>query len=156
MNFYDILFAEKRATQGDITTEGLSVTENGTYTAPEGKAYTPVVVNVQGYAKKSIANTPTSIATFNASALPLPSLKVGISAVQEGSGDPSPTNIRPFHGWSAVNVHDTGKNLFDASSVTIADITFNVSSGSTTRSGFRYNLPAGTYSAKCFDETVQS
>lgn len=31
---------------GDITTEELEVTENGTYTAPDGKAYTPVTVNV--------------------------------------------------------------------------------------------------------------
>ena len=113
MNFYDILFARKMANQGDITTEGLSVTENGTYTAPTGKAYTPVVVNVQGYAKKSIANTPTPIATFNASALPMPSLTIGIEAVQAGNGDPSPTNVRPISGWSAVNVVDTKKNLFD-------------------------------------------
>lgn len=31
---------------GDITVESLSVTENGTYTAPSGKAYSPVTVNV--------------------------------------------------------------------------------------------------------------
>lgn len=31
---------------GDITTEELEVDENGTYTAPLGKAYTPVKVNV--------------------------------------------------------------------------------------------------------------
>ena len=33
---------------GDITVESLSVTENDTYTAPAGKAYSPVVVNVSG------------------------------------------------------------------------------------------------------------
>jgi len=31
---------------GDITTQALTVTENGTYTAPAGKAYSPVTVNV--------------------------------------------------------------------------------------------------------------
>ena len=31
---------------GDITVESLSVTQNDTYTAPSGKAYSPVVVNV--------------------------------------------------------------------------------------------------------------
>ena len=31
-----------------ITTESLTVTSNGTYTAPRGKAYTPVIVNVSG------------------------------------------------------------------------------------------------------------
>ena len=31
-----------------ITVESLSVTENGTYTAPSGKAYSPITVNVSG------------------------------------------------------------------------------------------------------------
>lgn len=33
---------------GSITVEELNVTENNTYTAPEGKAYSPVIVNVSG------------------------------------------------------------------------------------------------------------
>ena len=52
-----------------ITTEPLSVTENGTYTAPAGKAYTPVTVNVSGGGSVSVdtktitnsSNTATSI-----------------------------------------------------------------------------------------------
>ena len=35
-------------TGGGVTVEPLSVTENGTYTAPTGKAYSPVTVNVSG------------------------------------------------------------------------------------------------------------
>lgn len=90
-----------------------TITANGTYNASSDDAdgYSSVTVNVEGYAKKSIANTPTPIATFNASALPMPSLTVSIEAVQSGSGDPSPTNVRPISGWSAVNVYRTGKNL---------------------------------------------
>ena len=64
-----------------------------------------------------IANTPTTIATFNASALPMPSLSVGIEAVQAGSGDPSPTNVRPISGWSAVNVYDVGDNWGDCADI---------------------------------------
>ena len=33
---------------GNVTVEALNVTENGTYTAPEGKAYSPVSVTVAG------------------------------------------------------------------------------------------------------------
>ena len=33
---------------GGTTVEALSVTQNGTYTAPSGKAYSPVTVNVSG------------------------------------------------------------------------------------------------------------
>lgn len=35
-------------TGGDVDVEALSVTANGTYTAPTGKAYSPVTVNVSG------------------------------------------------------------------------------------------------------------
>jgi hypothetical protein len=35
----------------------------------------------------------------------MPSLKVGIEPVQEGSGDPSPENIRPISGWTEANVN---------------------------------------------------
>ena len=38
-------------------------------------------------------------------ALLMPSLKVGIEPVQEGSGDPSPENIRPISGWTEANVN---------------------------------------------------
>lgn len=36
---------------GDITVEALSATENKVYTAPEGKAYSPVTVNVPSSVK---------------------------------------------------------------------------------------------------------
>lgn len=44
---------------------------------------------------------------------PLKSLLVNIDPVQEGTGDPSPDNVRPISGWSAVNVWRTGKNLYN-------------------------------------------
>ena len=54
-----------------------------------------------------------ALISFNAVALDeITELKANITAVQSGSGDPSPTNIRPITGWSAVNVTRTGKNLF--------------------------------------------
>lgn len=51
MNLFDIIIARKLAGGGggsSITVEPLSVTENDTYTAPTGKAYSPVTVNVSG------------------------------------------------------------------------------------------------------------
>lgn len=48
-NFSDVPFGWSEGTGGggsDITVESLSVTANGTYTAPSGKAYTPVTVSV--------------------------------------------------------------------------------------------------------------
>ena len=51
------------------------------------------------------------IVTIDAAAAPLNKCVVDILPVQSGTGDPSPTNIRPISGWSSVNVTRTGKNL---------------------------------------------
>ena len=40
-----------------------------------------------------------------------------VEAVQEGSGDPSPDNIRPITGQTEVVIEDCGKNLFDGKNV---------------------------------------
>lgn len=52
MGYYELLFAKKLSGGGgggsSIDVEPLSVTANGTYTAPEGTAYSPVNVNVEG------------------------------------------------------------------------------------------------------------
>lgn len=110
MDYFDILLAKKLrgGGGGDITIKSLNVTQNGTY-SEEGVAYSPVKVNVplpeNAYLLKDIPHTPTAIATFSDGAnLPMPKLEVGIEPVQEGSGDPSPENVRPISGWDEVNV----------------------------------------------------
>lgn len=68
--------------------------------------------------KKSIANTPTDIASFDdGTANPMPSLEISIEPVQSGSGDPSPSNVRPISGWSGANVTRTGKNILGINEV---------------------------------------
>lgn len=66
-------------------------------------------------ARQILKDLPTgSISTVNdAAPLPLNALKVSVEAWQEGSGDPSPSNIRPIHGWSSASLYDTGVNLWD-------------------------------------------
>lgn len=44
------------------------------------------------------------VSVNDALAAPLRSLVANIDPVQAGSGDPSPDNVRPISGWSAVNV----------------------------------------------------
>ena len=117
-----------------------TITENGTYNASDDNAdgYSSVTVAVEGFKKKSIANTPTDIASFNdGTANPMPSLEIGIEPVQSGSGDPSPSNVRPISGWTGANVKRTGKNLINISDVV------------TTSAGYLFNgdisLPAGEY-----------
>lgn len=54
---------------GDITVEALSATENKVYTAPEGKAYSPVTVNVTAklYAWKNEGYADSTVYTLTAS-----------------------------------------------------------------------------------------
>ena len=81
----------------------------------EPVTYTPETETVSG-----------SIVTFDGTAgTSIKSLVAQIEPKQEGSGDPSPTNVRPISGWSGVNVSQTpypqtekhtitGKNLYNA------------------------------------------
>ena len=85
---------------GDVMVEGLSVTENGTYTAPEGKAYSPVNVNVplpeNAYLLKE---TSGSLVSFSDGAdLPMPSFICNITANQD------------LHGYDTPWVGGAGKN----------------------------------------------
>lgn len=54
-----------------------------------------------------------SIVTFNSqyAGLPLKSCKVNIPVTQEGTGDPSPYNVRNFVGVSAINISHSNRNL---------------------------------------------
>lgn len=45
------------------------------------------------------------------------SLKVHFSPKQEGTGDPSPENVRPIVGWDGISSKGSSKNLFDTSKV---------------------------------------
>lgn len=97
----------------DVMVEGLEVTANGTYTAPEGKAYSPVEVAVplpdNAYLLKEASG---SLVSFSDGAdLPMPSFICKIEAVQSGSGDPSPENVRPISGHTGVDAWVRGKNL---------------------------------------------
>jgi hypothetical protein len=51
--------------------------------------------------------------TDGAEDYPIKSLKVNLEPIQEGSGDPSPQNIRPISGWDGVNANRTGVNIWD-------------------------------------------
>lgn len=57
--------------------------------------------------------TSTSIASFNdgIDGAILGKCVVNIEPIQEGSGDPSLTNVRPISGWTEANINVVGKNL---------------------------------------------
>lgn len=85
-------------------------------------------MDLMDYRRKIIANFPHlmsasgAVVSFSDGAdLPLKSLNVDIEPVQSGTGDPSPDNVRPISGWSAVNVTRCGKNLLDDVTPTVVN-----------------------------------
>ena len=85
-------------------------------------------------------------------------VQVEITPTQEGTGDPSPENVRPIVGWDTVNVTRCGKNLLDISNmqtITKKGVTFQLENGGIHVSGtatdnvdspiFEMFLPSGTY-----------
>jgi hypothetical protein len=89
-----------------------TITERGTYKASDDgvRGYNEVDVEIP-YTDIHVATGP--IATFEGEDLPLKSLTASIVPVQAGSGDPSPSNIRPISGWSSVGVTDCAVNIWD-------------------------------------------
>lgn len=49
---------------------------------------------------------------------PLKECKIHFSPVQEGTGDPSPDNVRPITGWTGIDVRNTGINVWDEQLIT--------------------------------------
>lgn len=61
------------------------------------------------------------VVTFN-DAVPYKNIKkleVEINPVQEGSGDPSPENVRPITGWDSIHVYHSGADTSDPDTVTV-------------------------------------
>lgn len=100
-------------------------------------------------------------------------VKVTLEPVQEGSGTPSPENIRPIHGRESVQVERCGENLLDVARIfsdkeTHDAVTFTNNKdgtitvdGITTRTSYfnslnTFFLPAGTYTICAMSNTRMS
>lgn len=62
---------------------------------------------------ETIENASIASFTDGAEDVPVKELKVAIEPIQSGSGDPSPTNVRPISGRDSVTVTRTGVNVWD-------------------------------------------
>ena len=62
------------------------------------------------------------IASFpdGADGLPVKALTVAIEPVQSGTGDPSPTNVRPISGWTGCNISHSGADTSDPTVIPIS------------------------------------
>ena len=82
-----------------------------------------------------VSSASGSIASFpDGAPYPVKDLVLTINPVQSGTGDPSPTNVRPITGHTGVNVTRTGKNLIDPDDI-ISSANINSSGRLTQGSG---------------------
>ena len=59
-----------------------------------------------------IATTTGAVAAFKTDiCAPIQSVKAEFIATQKGTGDPSPSNVRPIIGWTGLTEYKAGKNL---------------------------------------------
>ena len=123
--------AKEEAEKNYIAVESLSVTENNTYIAPAGKAYSPVIVNVPNPStgKINITSTAEVDVTAYASAqvvdanLVAGNIKkdvsiLGITGEYEGGGGSSPADT-VFPVQANVNITNNGAESFEASAWSI-------------------------------------
>ena len=69
-----------------------------------------------------------AVASFRTDlAIPLKSLKVGFMPKQDGSGDPSPSNVRNMIAWTGFSVWKTGKNMYPLSAIVTGANAYSVS-----------------------------
>ena len=96
-------------------------------------------------------------------------VKSRIDAVQDGTGDPSPDNVRPIVGWDSVEVTLCGKNLYkNIGNITMNGVTFTANDdGSITANGtatgdafytvnYNHALQPGTYTLSGAPHTLDN
>lgn len=105
------------------------------------EVYIPVIKRPkpESFLRPAIEVERTVIASLNDGAddVPLDELNVLMTYSQSGTGDPSPTNVRPISGYTGAKVIRAGKNLYpfgDQSGIRRTDILY-----------FDVPLPAGYY-----------
>lgn len=101
MNLFDILFMQKT---GKVK--------------PDADLFDILFAKVTGAIERLVTIIGNPISFITKKAQTAKSTKVTLEPVQEGSGDPSPTNIRPISGRSSVEIKGCGKNLFDKTTAT--------------------------------------
>lgn len=91
-----------------------------------------------------------AIASFSDGAdnLPVKDLTINITAVQAGSGDPSPTNVRPISGWTGATINVSGEDTSDPT-------TYNINWQSTagTIYGGTLDVTTGVLTVECVSMT---
>lgn len=168
--------AATRATEAAKNVENIEEATVAAYDAADDARMAAEVANAAGLPAAMIYGTRVKGETAKATGNPVSFLPDAGSLLQpvtvlepqqEGSGDPSPENIRPFIGYDKLDLNVTGKNLIDLLNPLYmhgnSDYVKEKTSNSVVFSGtissiwssqrFMYHLPAGEYSFSAKIET---
>lgn len=119
---------------------------------------------------KLIVTATSGLVSFTTNVIRPVKVVCEFSPIQEGTGDPSPDNVRPIGGWTGCEVYHTGKNMW------WTDYTYNDPGGAIKKNGefiatnkgitttyllggssennrINFKLPKGTYSLSAYSET---
>ena len=138
-DFLDAMPDDALTLIGDITTTGI---EGDTVAKQLGALENSKAPAITETASGAIANFPDG-----ADDMVMHNVVAEINPVQSGSGDPSPSNIRPISGWTGCNVTRTGKNLCEPTEATYKDESgswFNGTDIASARNALNA-LPVGKY-----------
>lgn len=95
---------------------------DGAQYARKDGTWTDLAPTLNDKADIILSSASGSVVTISDGApLPVSALSIGIEAVQSGSGDPAPDNVRPITGWSTAKLMRTGTNLLNAAALTWTD-----------------------------------
>ena len=102
--------------QSQIDEKVSDIKVNGVTQDKDASGVVNLTISDDTKADAIVKSASGSIASFSDGGddMPMKSLKVNIAPKQSGSGDASPSNIRPISGWDEVDVTRSGKNLFDS------------------------------------------
>lgn len=118
--------------------------------AASAESIDPETLEHKAYGAYVVESASGSIASFpdGADNIPMKDVLVHIEPVQEGSGDPSPDNVRPISGWTGAKVTRTGVNVWDEEweQGKISEKDDNVADSSRIRAKNLFSVkPGGTY-----------
>lgn len=118
-------YTDAQKSEIEATGEAVIASIPSDYTALEQATY-------NAYPTESEAGNPIYF-DDGADDIPVKELIVNLEPKQSGSGDPSPSNVRPISGHDGVVVKRTGKNILkiEGTTTTTGGITFTVNSNGT-------------------------
>lgn len=167
MNFYDVIFAQQKTKTnskyfGEIS-DAINVLAGTETTYSPSEMAAEILVAIPDV---TVEGNPINIT--DAAAYPAVNCVTTLEPVQEGSGDPSPENVRPITGHTGVELTRTGKNLLinARTDLTIYGVEFTVDdtgiitvSGTASGNVTAYinantKIPYGTYVFSKCDLTV--